>query len=247
MNVAAIAVFAMALAWAGTDPSDTLTALQTRFESVSDSYDIAAVEELLTRARMIVESQPSSRAVELEVRACLLVAELERLAFERLPSHEREARSKIGKRIDAAAKAALERAETLPESSERWRLRADLLATMIRSDFRAKKYHKAFEQAVDHARRLDPENPHAWVTAAKPLVFAGPKRGQDFDEAVRLLDRALDLEPGLESALLLRGLAEERRGAPDRAAADWRIALDANPRCEPAREGLERVDGPTSP
>ena len=93
MNAAAIAVFAMALAWAGTDPSDTLTGLQTRFKSVSDSYDIAAVEELLARARMIVESQPSSRAVELEVRAALLVAELERLAFERLPSHEREARS----------------------------------------------------------------------------------------------------------------------------------------------------------
>ena len=247
---ARVAALATILAWTFADgnraespPSDALSGLQTRFESASSSFDIGQAEQVLSRARLLVETQPSPRAIELEVRAAVLVAELERLAFERLPRDEREARSEIGKRIDAIAKAALARVESLPESSERWRLRADLLATMIRSDFRARKYHKAFEAAIDGATRLDAENPHAWVSAAKPLIFAGPKRGQDLDQAVRLLDRALELEPGLESALLLRGLAEERRGAPERAAVDWRSALDANQTCKPARAGLERLDG----
>ena len=86
----------------------------------------------------------------------------------------------------------------------------------------------------------DAGNPRAWVTAAKPLVFAGPKRGGDLDEAVRLLDQALELEPGLESALLLRALVWERRGDQERATADWQAALDTNPQCRPASA---RVDG----
>jgi len=240
----------LALAWASAggsradEPvSNPLTTVQALFEAASSSFDIGQAEEALALAHGIVESQRFPRATELEVRAGLLVAELERLAFEDTPREERKVRSEIGERIDSAAEAALTLVETLPESSERWRLRADLLATMIRSDYRAKKYHTAFEEAVDHAMRLDGDNPFAWVTAAKPLIFAGPKRGQDLDEAVRVLDRALEIAPGLESALLLRALAEERRGATERALADWRAALDANPLCGPARQGIERLGG----
>lgn len=225
---------------AETPASDPYAALQALFGSASTSFDLGQAEEALSLARALAGSQPSAQAIELEVRSGLLVAELERLAFESLPPDQRQARSAIGKRIDTVAEAALARAEALPESSERWRLRADLLATMIRSDYRAKKHHKAFEEAVEEAMRLDGENAHVWVTAAKPLIFAGPKRGQDLDEAVRVLDRALEIAPGLESALLLRALAEEGRGESKRAAADWRAALRANPLCGPARAGIER-------
>lgn len=228
-------------------PSEALDLLQTRVESASRSFDIPQAEEALALARRVAQAQSSARAIELEVRAGLLVAELERLAFENLPKDQRQTRSEIGERIDAAAEAALARVELLPESSERWRLRADLLATLIRSDYRAKKHHRAFEEAVDRAMLLDGENPHVWVTSAKPLIFAGPKRGQDLDEAVRVLDRALEIAPGLESALLLRALAEERRGEEQRAAADWRAALDRNPLCVPAREAIERFAGESPP
>lgn len=246
------ACLSLGLAWAGaagadsrteprieTAPSDALENCRDLLRTASGSYDLGEAERALACAR--AESQSSLPSVELEVRAALLIAELERIAFESLDRSERKQRSEIGGRIDAVAEVALLQIEELTESSERWRLQADLLATMIRSDFRAKKYHRAFEEAVDRSRRLDPENAHLWVTSAKPLVFAEPTRGQDFDGAIRMLDRALEIEPGLESALLLRAVAEERRGNRDRAIVDWRAALAANPQCEPAREELERL------
>jgi tetratricopeptide (TPR) repeat protein len=197
------------------------------------SYDVELAEAVLERSQ--------DRPV-LRVRAGLLLAELLRIEFETLERQQRETRTAIGRRIDAAADTALQQIEELPENSERWRMQADLIATRIRSNFRARKFHAEFEAASERALELDDANPRAWVTSAGPFVFAGPNHGQDFEEAIRLLDHALELAPGLESALLLRGLAEERRGENKRALANWRAVLEANPLCKPAETGIARLE-----
>jgi tetratricopeptide (TPR) repeat protein len=170
------------------------------------------------------------------------VAELLRVELEQLPETGRASRRELGQRIDAAAEEALAILDRMPESAETQRIRADLLATMIRSDFRAKRYEAALKAAVARALELDPDSPRALVAAAKPLVFAPPGKGRDLAQALRLLDRALVLAPGLEPAQLLRAEALDRAGRRDEALTAWRAALAANPACRPARHRLEQQE-----
>ena len=119
----------------------------------------------------------------------LLVAELERIDFEELATSQKKQRREIGESIDAAADAGLETLDSLPETSCRQRMRADLLATKIRSDFRAKKHIDEMKAAATRALELDPGNARAMVTLAKPFLFADDRHGRDLDEAVRMLER----------------------------------------------------------
>jgi len=101
---------------------------------------------------------PGPAAAALQIRAGLLAAELLRVRFEQAAAGPAGERERLGQQIDAFAEEALALLVAQPESSERHRLEADLLATMIRSDFRAKKYEARFNAAVAHARELDPAN-----------------------------------------------------------------------------------------
>jgi len=227
----------------GSAAADREDALANDLEAAVRSWDVEAVTIVLSELRSTSADGATPSRVEFRVRAGLALAELLRVEFEDTPKGERSARQQIGRRIDAAAGEALQLLESLPESSERYRIEADLLATMIRSDFRAKKYREDLEAAVARALELNEDNPLAWVAAAKPFLFAGPKHGGDLDEAVRLLGRALELAPGLESALLLRAHAYSELGQTELAVADWSAALDDNPACVPARKALDRVNG----
>jgi tetratricopeptide (TPR) repeat protein len=219
--------------------ADSQADLERALGEAARRYDVEAVVRVQSDARMLYRQEPSPAAADLLVRSSLEVTELLRIAFEEWPDGDAEGRRLTGQRIDAAAEEALAILESLPESSERTRRRADLIATMIRSDFRAKKYRDDFDQAVARALELDPDNARAWVAKAKPYLFASPEHGGDVDEAVRLLARALELEPELESARLLRAEAYARLGEDEAAAADWRAALARNPQCEPARRRLD--------
>jgi tetratricopeptide (TPR) repeat protein len=144
--------------------------------------------------------------------------------------------------MDEAAEEGLRALESLSPDSEVHRLKADLLAVMIRSDYRAKKYRADMEEAATRAVELDPANARAYVSQAKPYVFAEPHEGGDPAAAVTLLSKALDLNPDLESARCLRGLAYEKAGEIEKARKDWALALENNPHCRPAKEELARLD-----
>jgi tetratricopeptide (TPR) repeat protein len=79
------------------------------------------------------------------------------------------------------------------------------------------------------------------VTAAKPLLFAPEGKGRDIDAALDHLDRALRLDPDLETARLLRAAAREMAGDFAAARADAEAALTDNPDCAPAARLLERL------
>lgn len=217
-----------------------LSALEKRLTEAERTWDGEALEGVLNEAHAAptIDIIDREAAQQLRVRAALSLAELLRIDFEDVTEHEQTVRTGLGQRIDEIANGALEKLELLPESSEKNRMQADLLATMMRSDFRARKYRKEFDAAAARALELDDDNPFAWVTAAKPFLFAGPKRGGDLEEAVRYLDRALELAPGLESALLLRAHAYEKMGEDDLAAEDRETVLAKNPDCRPAERAL---------
>ena len=215
-----------------------LPSLTRALDDAVRSYDTSAATVVLSEARVALSSSSSPQLAELHARAALAVAELLRIEFEELAATETEQRRLLGLRIDAAAEDGLQVLDGLPETSELQRTRSDLIATMIRSDFRAKKHEQEFRTAVERALELDQSNARAWVSSAKPYLFAEPEQGGDVAEALRRLDRALELDPGLESARLLRAVAHEKAGDPAAAERDWQAALRANPQCRPA---LERV------
>ncbi len=235
--VAAVALAGAVLAMAG-QPRD-LQSLGAALDDAVRSYDAAAATAVLSEARVARASADSPQLAELHARAALAVAELLRIELEGLAAGETEQRRLLGLRVDAAAEDGLQALGGLPETSDRQRTRADLIATMIRSDFRAKKHEQSFKAAVARALELDQGNARAWVSSAKPFLFAEPEQGGDVAEALRRLDRALELDPGLEPARLLRAVAHEKAGDPEAAERDWRAALRANPQCRPAREQLE--------
>jgi len=216
------------------DAGHDVAGLEERLEEARLHWDAAAATEVLNTAREL----DGSEARRLRVEAGLALASILRVEYEQTPEDEREARRVLGSRIDVAAEEALALLDGLPESSERERIRADLLATMIRSDFRAQKYRDRLNAAIDRALELDPDNPRALVSAAKPLVFAPEGQGRDLEAAVDRLDRALAVEPDLEAALLLRAEARRRLGDVEEARADWRRALEVNPDSQPARWAL---------
>ena len=232
-----VAALALVLLGAAVPPADP-AAVERELARAERRWDADAAVAALTGARALARSTPGPTTAALQIRAGLLAAELLRVRFEKVAADQSGERERLGQQIDAFAGEALALVDGQPESSERHRLEADLLATMIRSDFRAKKYEARFNAAVARARELDPRNPRALVAAAKPFLFAPPGRGRDPAQGIALLDRALAVDPRLEPALLLRAFGREQLGDRAGAEADWRAALELNPDCAPARESL---------
>jgi hypothetical protein len=232
-----IVVLALA-AFAATPPSPG------ELQAARSSCDLEAAITAQAHARSAHHEAASETTGLLLVEASLLVAELLRFDFEATDADDRDPRLALGRRIDAAAREGLGVCDQLPESSQQQRLRADLLATMIRSRMRAKRYEDDMKQAAARALELDPDNVRAMVSAAKPLVFADASHGGDPEAALVLLNRALDEDPQLVSALLVRSAAYLRLGDEERAQADLAAARGVLPDCPAERLQLAVSSGP---
>ena len=207
----------------------------TELEQASRTYDRAAAEALLPT---------TAQDNELAARARLLCAELYRIEFEQLPESAVKERREIGKTIDVHAEAGMLLLESLPDTSEKFRIRADLLGTMIRSNYRAGKMKGEMKAAVDEALRLDPANAKAIVSQAKMLISNPSASDSELQEGEALVLRALTIDPALEQARLLQAHALERLGERDKAVVIWEACLQANPACTPARKALESPKPP---
>lgn len=234
-------MYFLVLALAGLSASAEFESIAHELESARTEYRLDSARAALEKARGLSRVDSSPEAARLHVEAALLVGELNRIEWEQLPESNIAQRRPLGAAIDTAAEEAIALLGRLPENSERYRLHADLLGLMIRSDFRAKKYRKTMEEYSAKAVELDPDNPNAYVTQAKPFIFAAENEGGDPERAVELLSKALELNPRHEPARCLRGLAYQRSGKPDRARADWEAALATNPTCWPAARELEKM------
>jgi tetratricopeptide (TPR) repeat protein len=217
----------------------TLEELSAEYTKVRHEFDVTAAEELLVAFEGYLSGDDSAAAKIGFVRSALLVAELNRLDYEQeglKPLYKRE----LGKKIDAAAERGHAVLAMVEESSERYRMTADLWGTMIRSNFQGKKHGKKMETATEKALALDENNPNAHVTAAKRPLFAPEKRGGDWDKAMAHLEKALSLDPESEPALILRGMAHEKNGDMELARKDWARILELNPNSRPAVRLLEK-------
>jgi tetratricopeptide (TPR) repeat protein len=168
-------------------------------------------------------------------------AEVRRYQYEKGTDMDPRDRRLLGRTIDEVAKIGHDAMDALPEDdSERWRIKADLYMTMIRSYYKGNKYIDSMESAVKKALELDPKNPNALVTAAKRPLFAEEQHGGNVPEALDLLNRALEIDPDLERAIAFRGIAYEVMGEKDKAIAEWKRALALNPKSQLAIDKLEQ-------
>lgn len=214
--------------------------LESRLAAAAHDYDIAAAQVLLEEARKEVAQDPSTANRLLLARALLLVAELVRIDFEDLGDDAgRSERRALANRIDAAAREGIQVADALGEISEAYRLRADFYGVMIRTKYQGKKYRNRMESNAARAMELDPKNACAYVSVARPFLFATPRQGGDLDKAFALLSKAVELEPKLESARMLLAVAYEKRGEIEKAEAEWQKILTANPKAIRSRQTLE--------
>lgn len=224
----------------------TLAQPATALDQAERTYDLAAVRDVQQALEATAPAQRDGEWRERSVRAHLLAAELLRIEFEAHPATATAERRALGKSIDVEARAGLLLVEELPESSEKYRCKADLIGTMIRSSYRAGNLRADMRAAVERALELDPGNARALVSSAKPVVFDPGAKAEVLREALVTLARALASSPGLEQANLMMAHAHQRLGEVARAAEIWRECLQRNPGCAPARRALE-TEGPDPP
>ena len=213
----------------------------TQLRVAQQRYDLAQATKLVEELRRVEDE--TERATLLP-QALLLTTELLRIDFEALPDKQHAERRALGKSIDGNAKEALEILKGVPESSEAWRVRADLYGVMIRTKYQANKYGKRMEEAIEKALTLDPMNPRAYVSAAKPCLFAEAGNRRDLAQANEFLAKAIECNPELESAWLLKAFAQEEAQERDKAVDTYKKILERNPTCQPAKERLESLTVP---
>ena len=207
----------------------------SRLAEVEIQYDVVRAQEFVDHVREAGDGD------ELFAEALLVLAELHRIDFEALDESQRAERRELGRRIDDLADEALALIDELSESSHTQRLKADLLGVKIRSNYQAKKYRKQMERAAARAMELDSTNAAAYVSAAKPFLFADERHRGDTDHAIALLNTALKLEPNFEKAHLLLAYAMEQNGELDLARQRYESVLGTNPDSRPALDALARL------
>jgi len=217
--------------------------LQQQLAQAQYNFDLSQAEKLLPEFEQLSDSENTEQAALGYATASLLVAELRRGIYEH-EELEKKAKRQLGKDIDAVAESALTALKSLPDSSERYRLEADLLGPMIRSKFKGMKLQPRLEQSIEKALELDDQNPHAWVSKSRRPLFAAPEHGGDPALALLYLNRALEVNPDHVQALLFRGAAHTKLGNTNLAEDDWSRATELNPNTVEARDRLLNIEMP---
>lgn len=213
--------------WCGTGfavPKDLLDA----YETAKREYNLEAAEQLVPQFQEAAAAENTDEARLALAKATLLVAELRRLDYENAPMRGRD-RRKLGRDIDDVADIGLAALENHAETSERYRVEADLLGTIIRSKFRGNRYGDRMQDAMEKAIELDPDNPEAWITGSKRMLFASERYGGNVPKALDYLNKALEIDPDNERALVFRGIAYEKLGDMEKSKEDIDRTLAINP------------------
>lgn len=222
--------------------ADDLDSLITEADAARAAFDEEAANKAYKALWNYVEKNPEAgaKANMALAEAALTYAEMRRFEYGKSDVTPEEKRS-LGSEIDLAAGAGHDALKQLDDSSEKFRIQADLYATMIRTKYHGKRYAKRMDKAMEKALEMDLDNYKAYVTACKRPLFASKKHGGDLDKAMDLLMKSLSLNPEYERALVMRGIAHEKLGDLDKAKADWNKVLASNPNSRSARENLDRI------
>lgn len=228
----------LAIGVCGVVWGEDLESLRPQVEKAIHEYHQEMGAALLNELQVTVTANPSDEGHLLVARLALSVSELRRMDYETTTLGPRDKRL-FGRTIDDVSNIGIDTAKLLPDSSEKFRIIADLYAPMIRSKYKGQKFIDEMDKATERAIELDPDNPRAIVTSCKRALFAKERQGGDVEEALEKLNRALEIDPELGIALVFRGIAYDKLGKLELAEKDWSRALELNPHSRIARENLE--------
>jgi cytochrome c-type biogenesis protein CcmH len=124
-----------------------------------------------------------------------------------------------------------QRLEQNPDDLEGWLLLARTL--------RASQRFGEASQALERAFELAPDNPVVMVDLAESRVYLDPE-GRVPESSVQLLERALEMNPDMQKALWLMGIAAVQQGDDAFAVSYWQSLMA---QLEPGTEVYEMVGG----
>jgi len=232
--------------------AQSLAELSAHSDKARADYDVEAALKAFQAVQDFAKANPATDEINFVIaRSALTVATLYRIKYEEEEKFDEEDNDEgnlkrkdmriLGQRIDDVSWIGHKALDALPESSEQLRLRADLWGMMIRTGYRGNKYGDLMEECANKALALDPQNHWAYVSASKRKLFATEKRGGDLEKAMEYLNKALELKTDFEDALVLRGMGYEKLGEKDKAVADWKKALELNPKSYTAKKNLDKI------
>lgn len=214
--------------------------IQARIDQARKDYDLGAAQALVAELSKAGPQAAADQKLAL-ARSLLLLGELYRVEFEGMEENgaDHAERRALGDKIDETAKVGFQAADALGEISEAYRVRSDLYGIMIRTKFQGKKYRSKLEGNSAKALQLDPKNADAYVSVARPYLFAGPLQGGNLKKAMELLNKALELNPNLVSAQMLHAVGLEKQGDKAQSDAEWKKILEENPKTARSKKTLE--------
>jgi tetratricopeptide (TPR) repeat protein len=219
--------------------ADVVREIVTLIEASEMRHDTADLDRV---AKRIDEGFPSATAEAAYVRGRLTFAQSE---FARATSDETHANKLLEQAIDQA-EAAVSRK---PEWAQAHALLADLLGRKIgvTGFFAGMRYRKRIDEALARAEKLDPNSADVHLAVGRQRLHAPGLFGGDIDKAIAAFRRAVALDPERPVARFWLGRALEESGAAREAAAEFRKALDVEPRYVQARRRLERLESRRQP
>jgi len=223
-----------------TAPIDELKA---EIERAGTHYDLDAALDLIPalQYRMNVENGETQTEFRwMLAETAVMAATMLRYEYEK-PDKSNPEKRRLGREIDDVAAIGFNALGGLPDESEKHRMTADLLTMKMRTKFKGNKHHDEMEEQINKALVRDPENPKALLAQSRRKLFADVEHGGDFPAGLKIINKAIELDPTDESAYILRGAAFEREEMKAEAIADFERALEINPHATPAQEALERV------
>jgi len=132
------------------------------------------------------------------------------------PSREAAAANAMPASLDEAVGQLEAELKKNPDQAEGWRL-------LGRSYLSMERYPDAL-RAFQTAQKLQPDDPDLLVELSQARMYADPQRRVD-DEAVKLLQRALELQPQHQRARWFLGVSQRQQGQAAEAAQTWEPLL----------------------
>lgn len=200
-------------------------------------------------ARTLVESQSAAIDVstptphrQVYAASLLLRAQLAAIAYTHTDQALVEDRNALKAEVAQAAQECLAQLEPLPNSPEALRMRSDAYAYLAEVKDLSQEEYQQWRAAADSARKMDQANPRAHVAAARYSLAA-----DDPATALEETRLALNLNPVLESAMMVRALALDAAGRGDEAFAAWKQLRAQNPAAPPSPIAAPPPPAPVAP
>ena len=204
--------------------SPELSELTRQFGQAEKQYDLAQARTLVEVQRSTVDRSTPLPHLQVYAASLLLRAHLAELGSEQIPESDSAEREALRREAFESAQESLARLGGMPETPEIVRMRADCYAVLAKCAPLTDTQQAEWTAAVTRALDIGGSNPRVHVAAARLALYQ-----EKPEEALEHVERALVLNPVLESAMLLRAKSHELAGRPDEARAAWQRLLTHNP------------------